>query len=158
MEGHRERCGASATPIHPPPAEVKSEEEEASRMLDEQHETAAAPAAPENENPEGLAVEQDEEPDINNLIRNTAIVQQLATISVVAVQRVITDHQMQLVPHLERQDVDHERLDRMLGEVRKITVEQRLVTNQMNAQRRDWLDVRLRASRIPRPLPFRVTP
>jgi hypothetical protein len=127
-------------------------------MLDEQHETAAAPAAPENENPEDLAVERDEEPDVNNLIRNTAIAQQLATISLVAAQRVITDHQTQLAPRLERQDADHERLERMLGEVRNITVEQRLVTNQMNAQRRDWLDARLRASRVQRPPPFRVTP
>jgi hypothetical protein len=158
LEGHKERCGASATAIPPPPAEVKTEEEEASRMLDEQHETAAAPAAPENENPEDLAVERDEEPDVNNLIRNTAIAQQLATISLVAAQRVITDHQTQLAPRLERQDADHERLERMLGEVRNITVEQRLVTNQMNAQRRDWLDARLRASRVQRPPPFRVTP
>jgi hypothetical protein len=156
MEGHEERCGATVN--HPPPAEVRTEEEEASRMLDEQHETAAAPAAPENENPEDLAVERDEEPDVNNLIRNTAIAQQLATISLVAAQRVITDHQTQLAPRLERQDADHERLERMLGEVRNITVEQRLVTNQMNAQRRDWLDARLRASRIQRPPPFRVTP
>jgi hypothetical protein len=162
LEGHEGRCGAGATVIHPPPAEVKTEEEEASNMVAEQNEipaaTAAAAAAPENENPEDLALEQDEGPDVNNLIRNTAIAQQLATISLVAAQRVITEHQAQLAPRLERQDADHEQLERMLHEVRKITIEQRLVTNHMQAQRRDWLDARLRASRIQRPSPFRATP
>jgi hypothetical protein len=153
LEGHEGRCGAGATVTHPPPAEVKTEDEENEMPAA----TAAAAAAPENEDPEELATEQDEAPDINNLIRNTAIAQQLATISLVAAQRVITEHQAQLAPRLERQDEDHEQLERMLHEVRKITIEQRLVTNQMNAQRRDWLDARLRASRIQRP-PFRATP
>jgi hypothetical protein len=98
---------------------------------------AAAPSAPENEDPEDLAVERDKEPDDNNQIRNTAIAQHLATINLVATQQVITDHQIQLAPRLECQDADHEQLQRMLGEVRRITVEQRLVTNQMNTQRRD---------------------
>jgi hypothetical protein len=148
MDGHEARCGATsaARPSQPPPAEVKTEEEEAAQTLDEP-----------NGDPEDLAVEQDEAPDINNLIRNTAIAQQLATISLVAAQRVITEHQAQLAPRLERQDEDHEQLGRMLQEVRQVTAEQRRVTNQLNAQRRDWLDARLRASRIQRQ-PFRATP
>jgi hypothetical protein len=43
----------------------------------------------------------DEVPDIDNLIHTTAITQQLATISLVAAQRVIVDHQTQLAPRLE---------------------------------------------------------
>jgi hypothetical protein len=156
LEGHKERCGAGAAATRPPPAEVKTEEEEASRMAADQDE-APAGAAPENEDPEDLAVERDEEPDVNNLIRNTAIAQQLATISLVAAQRVITEHQAQLAPRLERQDEDHEQLGRMLQEVQRVTTEQRRVTNQLNAQRRDWLDARLRASRVQRQ-PFRATP
>jgi hypothetical protein len=110
----------------------------------------------ENENPENSTVERDEEPGVNDLIHNTAIAQQLATISLVAAQRVITDHQTQLAPRLERQDADHEQLERMLQEVRQVTTEQRRVINQLNVQRRDWLDARLRASRIQRQ-PFRAT-
>jgi hypothetical protein len=139
---------------------VKTEEEETGRMDDEENEApvpTAAPAAPESEDPEDLAIGQDEAPDINGLIRTTAISQQLATISLIAAQRIIVDHQTQLAPRLERQDADHEQLGRMIHEVRQITTEQRRVTNQLNAQRRDWLDARLRASRIQRS-PFRVTP
>jgi hypothetical protein len=143
LEGHEERCGANASP----PAEVKTEEEE----------NEAPPAAHENEDPENLAIGHDEAPDIGNLIRTTAIAQQLATISLVAAQRVIVDHQTQLAPRLERQDADHEQLGRMIHEVRQIATEQRRVTNQLNAQRRDWLNVRLRASRIQRPS-FRASP
>jgi hypothetical protein len=129
-------------------------------MVDEQNEAppaAAAPVAPDNEDPQDLAMEQDEVPDINNLIRTTAISQQLATISLIAAQRVIVDHQTQLAPRLERQDADREQLGRMIHEVRQITAEQRRVTNQLNAQRRDWLDARLHASRTQRPF-FRASP
>jgi hypothetical protein len=132
-------------------------------MVNEQNEAlvaAAAPAAPEHEDPEHMAIERDENdaPDIDNLIRTTAISQQLATISLIATQWIIVDHQTQLVPRLERQDADHEQLERMLQEVRRVTVEQRQVTSQLNAQRRDWLNARLRASRIQRPSPSRATP
>jgi hypothetical protein len=157
LEGHEERCGANTSL----PAEVKTEEEEVGRMIDEQNEAppaAAAPVAPDNEVPEDLAIEQNEVPDINNLIRTTAISQQQATISLIAAQRIIVDHQTQLAPRLERQDADHEQLGRMIHEVRQITVEQRRVTNQLNAQRRDWLDARLHASWIQRPSPFRAAP
>jgi hypothetical protein len=141
LEGHEERCGAGATPTYPPRAEVKTEEEE-------------------NEDPENRAMEEDENeaPDVNNMIHTAAVAQQLATISLVAAQRIITEHQEQLAPRLERQDEDHERLERMLQEVRQVTAEQRQVTNQLNAQRRDWLNARLRASRIQRPSPSRATP
>jgi hypothetical protein len=49
---------------------------------------AAAQAAPENKDPEDMAIEQDKNdaPDIDNLIRTTAISQQLATISLIATQ------------------------------------------------------------------------
>jgi hypothetical protein len=109
LEGHEERCGANASP----PAEVKTEEEE----------NEAPPAAHENEDPENLAIGNDQAPDINNLIRTTAIAQQLATISLVAAQRVIVDYQTQLAPRLERQDADHEQLGRLIHEVRQITTE-----------------------------------
>jgi hypothetical protein len=121
LEGHEERCGANASP----PAEVKTEEEE----------NEAPPAAHENENPEDLAIGHDKAPNIENLIRTTAIAQQLATISLVAAQRVIVDHQTQLAPRLERQDADHEQLGQMIHEVRQIAAEQRRVTNQLHAQR-----------------------
>jgi hypothetical protein len=120
---------------------------------DEENEMpAAAAAAPELENED-----ENEAPDVNNMIHTAAVAQQLATISLVAAHRVITEHQEQLAPRLERQDEDHEQLERMLQEVRQVTAEQRRVTNQLNAQRRDWLDARLRASRIQRS-PFRDTP
>jgi hypothetical protein len=77
-----------------------------------------------DEDPGNLAIEQDEAPDINNLIRTTAIAQQQATISLIAAQRIIVDHQTQLVPRLERQDADHEQLGRMIHEVRQIATEQ----------------------------------
>jgi hypothetical protein len=96
-------------------------------MAAEQNEApavAAATAALANKDPEDLAVEQDVGPDVNNLIRNTAITQQLATISLIAMQRVIIEHQAQLAPRLEHQDADHEQLERMLHEVQKITIEQ----------------------------------
>jgi hypothetical protein len=37
-----------------------------------------------DEDPEDLAIERDEAPNINNLIRTTAIAQQQATISLIA--------------------------------------------------------------------------
>jgi hypothetical protein len=45
----------------------------------------------------------------------------------------------------------------MIHEVRQITIEQRRVTSQLNIQRREWLDARLRASRIQRS-PLHTTP
>jgi hypothetical protein len=124
---------------------VKTEDEE-----NEMPAAAAAAPGPENE-------DENEAPDVNNMIHTAAVAQQLATISLVAAHRVITEHQEQLAPRLERQDEDHEQLERMLQEVRQVTAEQRRVTNQLNAQRRDWLDARLRASRIQRPA-FRAPP
>jgi hypothetical protein len=142
---------------------VKTEEEETDRMVNEQNEAltaGAAPAAPEYEDPEDMAIERDgnDTPDIDNLIRTTAISQQLATISLIAAQRIIVDHQTQLVPRLEWQDADHEQLERMLQEVRQVTAEQQQVTNQLNAQCREWLNARLRASQIQHPSPSRATP
>jgi hypothetical protein len=118
------------------------------------------PEEEENEDPENRAMEEDENeaPNANNMIHTSAVAQQLATISLVAAQHVITKHQEQLAPRLERQDEDHERLERILQEVRQVTAEQRQVTNQLNTQRRDWLNVRLRASQIQRPSPSRATP
>jgi hypothetical protein len=110
-----------------------------------------------DEDPKNLAIEQDEAPDINNLIRTTAIAQQQATISLIAAQQIIVDHQTQLAPRLERQDANHEQLGRMIHEVRQIATEQRRVTSQLNTQCREWLDARRRTSRIQRP-PFRATP
>jgi hypothetical protein len=69
--------------------------------LEGHEERCGANPSPPAEDPEDLAIGHDEAPDIDNLIRTTAITQQQATISLVAAQRVIADHQTQLAPRLE---------------------------------------------------------
>jgi hypothetical protein len=115
----------------------------------------------ENEDPKNRAMEEledeNEASNVNNMIHTAAVAQQLATNSLVTVQRVITEHQEQLASQLERQE-DQERLKRILQEVRQVTTEQRWVTNQLNAQRWDGLNAWLRTLRIQHPSPSRATP
>jgi hypothetical protein len=106
LKGHKERCAASATVTYPPLVDVETEDEENEMPAA----AAAAPTGLENE-------DEDEAPDVNNMIHTAAVAQQLATISLVAAHRVITEHQEQLAPRLERQDKDHEQLERMVQEV-----------------------------------------